>query len=353
MNPNPLPRTVRRFGDSRLALLGVLALALAACDNEVELLDASGSVPIVFGVYNQSADEQLVSVTRTFRFSDGGSARASAANPDSVYYPETAVQVRATTDNPPTAAQAERVDLSAEGVVRESGPFPTAPNVYYRYDLGGLGLETGDSFNLDVIALAGDTLLARATGIRLPDIEFPRTRVPPDRYAITAQNDFSTSWVLTQDGFDDLIDLYEVGFVFAFTENGPGGLRFRELYWPAAQNLTDGKRASIDLKRLFGFLRSELEVDPAVTRRFRFLQLVITGGDQAFADYQQLLVANSGITSTQELPPFTNVEGGLGLFGSVTQFRQDTSASLSTGGFDALYARDGDPFEMIDYNFQP
>jgi len=331
----------------------LLSLLVIGCDNEVELLESEPAVPIVYGVYNSSQQFQELTITKTFRFAEGEGARESAATPDSVYYsPDQFALVVSRTD---TAAEviAERFNASDEGIVREAGDFSTDTNIAYRFDSAPLDVQPGQSVRLSL--QLDDREIASVEQVRLPRLAFPFSPPLTTSYAVTSERPTTFRWEIVDRQFQSLIRTVEVGFNFAFTETRNGETSSRVLYWAGARDLTEQNStfASVRLDGLFAFLRGALDVDPTVTRDFDYLQLVITAGDQSFRDYRTLLDANRGITSTQELPPFSNIEGGIGLYGSITQLRQDPGARLSTAGFDALYGRDGDPFGMLPYNFQP
>lgn len=350
-----MPRT-RPYTAFAPALAAAALLALTACDNDVELLGDDPAVPVVFGAFNSVDDLQTVSVTKTFRFAEGAGAREAAMTPDSVYFAVEDLAVIATNLSTGATTTAERFDASAEGIARAPGAFPTAPNFAYRYDAEVLELEPGDSLELRLERSGADPALVRLPV--LPELGYVRSREPPERYALTAENEFTTNWRVDVDEPEDAdaLSLFEVGFNFAYLEtDAAGATRAKTLYWPAATNRTatgDSRprsTASIDMSVLFDVLLGELDSIPGGSRRFRYLQIVITGGDQSFVDYLDLLRANTGITSTQELPPFSNVENALGLYASITQLSQDTFATLSPASFDMLFTDD----ELAPLNFRP
>ena len=324
-------RTVRLF------LLALAGLLFVACENEVDLLtpaEEGGALPVVFGLVNSSEDEQNVSLTRTFRFSDGGSAFTSAANPDSLYFPAEAVQVRVTNTRTGVTTISERVDLSAEGQQRNPGAFPVSPNILHRFELSDIMARPGDSI---VLAVVRDNQVIAESDVRiLSELEFSASRPAPQMYSLIGRSPFSFNWRIRTNGAP--IVTYEVGFEFSFEETSPSGTVQRTLYFAPGQDL-DANTNSVSNLRLDGFLpflASRLTADPSITRSFTDIRLVITGGDENFGAYQELIRANTGITATQELPVFSNIEGGLGLFGSITQLRQMDMATLSNGTFDSL-----------------
>ncbi len=316
-----------------LLALGATIAAWSACDNDVELLSDDPGLAVVYGLINGSTDEQLISISRTFRFSDGGNALQSAQNADSVYFSGEDLSVTARNVSNGRTTPLRRVNLSDEGVVRAPGRFPTDANIAYRFSLDALAAEPGDSILLEGTLPGGRTFAAGAA--LLTPLSFGSNNRPPDAYSLTSRNDFSFRWRREAVGAE--IKVFELGFNFAFTETGPGGTRQRVVYYAPGQNLsTSTNTASVPLNGIYAFLGTRLQRDPSITRRFDYIQLVLTGGDQGYLDYQSLVRANSGITATQELPAFSNVEGGLGLVGTITQLIQDPNGTLLPSSSDSL-----------------
>lgn len=343
----------------RLVRFVFFALSLAgfaACENEVMLLEEEPAVPIVYGTYRASSDVQTLTVTKTFRFAEGAGARESAATPDSVYYGPDELTVVATRVDTTVEIIAERYDAAAEGIVREPGSFSAGTNIAYRFDASPLRAKTGDSIKITL--LRADQPIASVTQAQLPALDFPGgSRAPSEMYPLSSTTPFGVRWLIPNSDARDLISVMEVGFNFVFTEIQGANETERTVYWPAVRELETVTAANVQLDGIFPYLRNELVADPSITRRFEYIQLVITAGDRTFDEYQTLLNANrSGLTSTQELPPFSNIDGAVGLYGSLSQVAQDVGAQLSPGGFDALFGtleRNGvsDFYEMAPYNF--
>lgn len=322
-----------------LALALVLGGAVA-CDNEVELLSDDPGSPVVYGLINGSEDRQLLSVSRTFRFSADGNALESAREQDSVYYSAEDLTVVARNLRSGLSTTLTRTNLAEDSdVVRDEGIFPVDPNVAYVWRLSDIEAAPGDSVVVEG-ALPGGEVFA-VGGELLRELTFRSNGAFPTRYSLTAdQGTTPFRWRRGGDGGE--IAVFEVGLNFAFNEVGPDGAEERVLYYPLLRNLElspDRNAINVDnttLRGLYGFLSSRLEADPAISRQFQYVQAVITGGDRSYVEFQTLLRANSGITATQELPPFSNVEGGLGLVGIVTQLVQQDNAGLLPASIDSL-----------------
>lgn len=323
-----------------LSIATALSIASLACDNEVELLSEDASLPVVYGLIDGSSDLQRLSISRTFRFSDGGNAIASAREPDSVYYATEDLTVVARNLSSELSTTLKRVNLSDDdAIVREDGSFPTEVNVAYEWRLSDVEGEPGDSIAIVGTLPGGGTFAVG--GALLPALTF-RTNPPfPQRYTLNSeQNRTSFNWRRSDIG--PMVAVWELGLNFAFQETGPDGTVDRVLYYPLVREATlraDQNSLRVDNERfggLYGFLASRLEPDPAITRSFQYVQAVVTGGDSSYVEFKTLIRANSGITATQELPAFSNVEGGLGLVGTVTRLAQPPTAGLQPSSLDSL-----------------
>ena len=332
---------------TRFPILACAAAALlAGCDNDVDLLSGEAPLPVVYGVFNATDSVQLISVTKTFAFAEGGGARESAQTPDSVYYGTEEVTVTVANARTGQSLPAERLPAAELGVERESGDFAVAPNFVYRYSSVGLDLQPGDAVEV-AVERAGE-LIGTARADVLPELTFIQARRPPERVGFTSELDYSLSWRRGEAAANELA-VYELGFVFAYLETDAAGATVaREVYWPAATGLSaEVNAAGVPINGFFDFLAANLPADPDLTRRFRYVQVVITGGDEDFVAYAELLRANAGITATQQLPPFTNVDGGLGLYAGITQLRQDTFGTLTPASFDELF--DGERLQPLNF----
>lgn len=313
-----------------------LAFLIISCNNDVELLEKSAPVPVVYGLFNRSVDAQSLQISKTFVFGESGGATAAALVKDSVYYnPEdVVVQIISKTGQ---KVVAEAYNATDRGVVRDPGKFSVDGNWFYEYKVSDLDVKTGDSLSL-VIEKQGE-ILAKGKALVLPTLAFTPSRPPTQLYPFSSTNKYSMRWDVERDNattYDDLVSTYELGFDISVSETKNGVTTKKNMYWPAGTNLEPRSFQSLSIRGFYGFLSSQLVVDPEITRTLDYVSIVITAGDKSYLDYQKLIDANDGITSTQELPPFSNVEGGLGLFGGIAQLRQDTFGSLTPGAFQEL-----------------
>ena len=70
-------------------------------------------------------------------------------------------------------------------------------------------------------------------------------------------------------------------------------------------------------------------------RRFESLDFHITAAGQDFVDLQRIVQANGGITSSNQLPVFSNISEGLGIFASRSKLDIE-GITLASSGIDSL-----------------
>jgi len=281
-----------------------------------------------------------VSISKSFLFGEEGGALAAAQEQDSIYYGVDEIVVYAENNRNANRVALSRVNLADQGLPRGAGVFPSDPNFFYTYDSTGLEARAGDTIRLRV-EKDGEVIAAGNAPV-LPTLQFLRSREPLEFYPFSAQTPFSFSWSRDASTSEDVeIGTYEFGFDISLTETGPDGVVERNLYWAAGRNL-DGSsnvfRGRID--GFYDFLNGALESNlDGYSYTVPAVKMIITGGDESFTAYRDLIQANRGITSTGELPPFSNVDGAIGLFGGITQLRQEAIASLTPDAADALKDR--------------
>ena len=142
-------------------------------------------------------------------------------------------------------------------------------------------------------------------------------------------------------GSNDNGKIYQLDLIFHYTENG---LDDSLIFSQELVENTDNK-ISIEGEKFFNFLSLELnDTTFQGVREFVNLDLVMTVGSE---DLETYIKVNKPITGiTQQRPPFTNINNGIGLFSSrFTKFRYDFDLTSKSKKF--LTSVDG-----LDRNFQ-
>ena len=294
----------------------LLALSLISCNQDIDLTADWENIPIVYGLLNQADTAHYIRVEKAFQ-DQNGNAFLAALEPDSIYYANATVRLL----NLTTGKQAtlQKVDGAAEGYPRDSGDFAQFPNYLYKvrkndFVLEGgdevrFILERGDNFpevNSDCIILSDIVSQSHTSGSK---IDFPEDR------------DVTFRWRAGEEA-----RIFDLSLIIHYEEKrfGDPNVKAYELEWNMAKNVKRSTGTEVISTKVFGlefykFLAEEIESIPDATRVLTGMDLVITGGGEAVEQYISIALANTGITSAQEIPVYSNLSEGRGIFTSIVK----------------------------------
>lgn len=319
-----------------LRSLVVLSLVLNACSNELDLTTTWKDIPIVYGIVSRQDTAHYLRIEKAF-LDPQVNAFVLAKNPDSLYYDNALVQIVRPSRNETITLQ--KVDASLEGYGRDEGVFATAPNYLYKMVLPrGAELESGEKLNL-VVTRGDDSSPAQATTTVLADFTFisgqPGDVINWSEY----ERDIRISWRPEGEAA-----VYDVKFYILIEEssNGINGPFLpKTLEWQVATNFIrpsgNEQRVGITVEGIafYNFLKSSLEASSSTIRRFKSLDVEVIAGGSELLEYINIRQANTGITSSQEIPTYSNIEGGLGLFSSKNRILK-TGLAITPASKDSL-----------------
>ena len=300
-----------------VTLLG--AIVWASCSNEFDLIDAYKDIPVVYGVLSPQDTAHYIRVERAF-IDAKTSALVLAQRPDSLYYKDATVQIQNVASG--QIFTLLKVDGNLEGYVRDTGIFAAAPNFLYKIKSSELMLQGGKKYKLIIKRAGSDKNLVEAT-----------TEVA-DSIKITAPNQFESSrWI-----YDNLFsftwgfsnqntNLFDVSIAINYDEydaSTPAMLVAKTQVLDIAKRLTPAdlnastftyREMGIDLYKLLG---NAIAAAPNKRRIFRTYDVIVKGGGKELLQYISVGKANSGLTGSELPPTFTNINGGYGIFSSVS-----------------------------------
>lgn len=328
------------------AILASFAL-LSACSNDFDLIADADNTPVTFGFLDRQDSIHYIRVEKTF-IDENINALELAKDPNQLYYDNISVQLDRV-DETNTVTQSlslEEVNGTDLGLGREDGVFATNPNKLYRFILPNDDeFEGGEKVRLTVNTGEEKAPVTAETTI-VGDVEFidgqPATQ-------IVWKYDRETNFGWRTSKGSALFDLVLYINIDEIDPNDNTNITTRTLEWVIQRNIRrDGEtpRMNVDIEgvRFFQFIQSQLQDAPRVRRFFRSIDVVISAGGQELLDFLDITQANTGITSSQEIPSFTNFDnGGLGLFTSrstavttVNSLERETRDSLLNG----IYTKD-------------
>lgn len=324
----------------------ICLLMIGACSTDFELAAEWKDIPVVYGLVSITDTAHYIRVERAFLDPDGD-AREIAQIPDSIYYDDDiAVQF----ENVETGEtfNLTRVDGNLDGYPRDEGTFASSPNYLYKVLAEEVGLEGGEQLRL-IINRGDDLDIVTAETTILNPITISQS--PPEVLTIW---DYSRiiriNWRSSEDA-----ELFDIRMIIYYLESDPDNPDLfidKSVEWVIDSEFErDSDSELLDTEvaaeQFYRFLASALEVTN-VTRRFKEMEVVVTGGGQELRDFLDFSRANIGITSAQSLPEFpNNLSEGQGIFTSRTSGSRG-GIQLSDRSIDTL----ANGFITKDLNFQ-
>ncbi|MFK7935024.1 MAG: hypothetical protein AB8G22_16050 [Saprospiraceae bacterium] len=322
-------------------LLFVSFLTFFSCSNEFELNAPYQDVAVVYGFIDKDDPVHYIRVEKAF-IDQETSAVELAKNPDSLYYENVLVEV-VRLDKGNETIVLERVNGDDVGLPREEGDFAQSPNILYGFSLADdEKLEGEERLQLRVSRGDEKEVVTAETTI-IGDIEFQQGRPPETDLSFQYTRNTSFAWFARQGGqlFDLVLDVN----IQELDPEDNSQFIDRTFEWVIRRNIRresdGGPQVKVDIpgELFYQFLQSQLENEPRRQRFFKSIDVNVSAAGQELVDFLDITQANTGITSAQEVPTFTNLEGGaVGLFTSrktaivqVTSLARETRDSLRSG----------------------
>ena len=287
-------------------------ITLSSCDNELDLLEESREIPVVYALMDASAHNQYFRIERAFA-DPVISATEIAQNPDSLYYDNAVVELINTTTG--TTHIMEKVDGDAEGFPREDGAFAQSPNYLYKIPTQDIRMNPGDNYTLSIKGVDGLEVSSSITIITPPffssPIEGTPIRIVPDKQMFFGWN--------PQNGNEVFTFLLKTHYT-EFSENGEVD---KVDTWLVEKAISVSRIDMTNGVEYFQHLSNALEADPAISREFESITLELISGDINVYNYLVSGDANLGITSSGEVPAYSNVTNARGIFGSIHTFTKE------------------------------
>lgn len=304
---------------SHLWVIPVLLLSLTGCDNELVLTADWQDIPVVYGLIDINSDTGYVRVERVF-FDENGSAFDAAANPDSIYYPNLTVRIQNMTTG--QTATLKRVEGEEFGLERDPGVFAATPNVLYQLILNNLEMNGGDELRL-ILNRGNNLPPVTADAIVLEPITILGSLAPGVKLDFNTARETSFRWRAPAPD-----RIFDVNLSIRYVEQeiaNPGNINTYQIDWKVGRNIrrAEGEVGITNVKVLglafYQVLRSSIPEKTGFRRYFQGIDLEVQGAGAALESYILISQANTGITSSQEIPLYSNLSDGLGIFTTSTR----------------------------------
>ena len=282
-----------------------------SCSNEFDLNETWKDLPVTYSLLNPNDTAQYIRLERVFN-NPNTSALEIAKNTDSLYYGDVNVKLIREKDN--SMYSFIRIDGNEEGYVRDTGIFAFAPNYLYKINTKDIVLNSGEKYSLIVSENDNDTLTyAKITLVTPITIVLPYTTANPVKFGYI-QN-FNVTW----DGGSNA-GYYDLFLTIHLEEKNTtisDEWQNKDLEWKAGEGILSQGHKIVG-KNFYIYLQNNLKEDPNIKRKFIGFDIKVRGVGKEFKEYTDILKTNLGITSSQQIPTYTNMSNGYGVFSSIS-----------------------------------
>jgi hypothetical protein len=299
-------------------ILGLLIISsfFAACSNELVVVDKWKDIPIVWGLVSKSDTAHYIRVEKAF-LDPTTSAYDIARIPDSLYYDNAIVTLKRI--NTGQIFTLERVDGTLEGYPRDTysasqpdsaGIFAETPNYLYKIKANVINLVIGEKYEFG-LQRNDQSAQVTAMTIILPKPVL-RNPVAGSKLGIRPKFEFSFDW-------NDIPDagIFDLMLRFHYLESDSTGHPFtpKSFDWVIDRNILTSEK-KVNGTDFYQAIKANIKEDIQASRRFSSIDIIIWCGGKELAEFIKIAEANNGLTSTQDIPTYTNLSEGLGIFTS-------------------------------------
>lgn len=311
----------------KLALI-VTIISFFSCSNDFDLTEGKVDIPVVYGIISDKDTATYIRVERAFS-DEETSAFVLAKDPALLYYDDikvSIVHVKTGKSHPLT-----RVDGNLEGYQRVPGAFADAPNFLYKIKNDEINLIGKDDYRL-VISKNDNSIITEATTTAITPYTSTSVSTPNAnaKLSFVYNTEFKIRWSGGNEGV-----IHDINFLFHITEVKNNQSVDTTITWNVARNIPRFEH-NFRGQTFYEFMNGALSKETNVQRFFNSAELVIISGGQAVKDYISIGQANLGITSSGEIPIYSNLSnGGVGIFSAKTEFSR-TDIELASATLDSL-----------------
>lgn len=306
-----------------------------SCSNDFDVAAPWQDIPVVYGLLNAKDKVHYIRVEKAFLNSDSD-ANEIAQIADSLYYENAIVQLeKVNTGEIFTMTRVDGNDPSVN-LPREEGVFANAPNWLYKIDSAEIKFAPGDSIQLLLDRGNGKPIVKAGTVIQAPGT----LRKPESgkNMSFIYSSPERIQWSVSPDA-----RIFDVVLYFNYAEYDkadPSMIFHKTVKWVWARGLRfdlfansyDREKEAIEF---FQVLKNNIPVNTDYVRIFKTIEVEVAAGGRALEKYVTVANANSGITGSQEIPSYTNLSEGLGVFSSIN-FLRSNNVLISPAARDSL-----------------
>lgn len=351
----------------RYFLLLFLFCVICACETDFDITSEWKEVPIVYGLLDRSKPVQYIRINKSYLGETDAFDAAQVV--DSLYF-DASMEVRLKSfrfgvgnnpDDPDLFNYQsninydrndvlERVSLEEEGYEKEEGTFVNDPAYVYKYTRT---LEEDRGYVLEFTIPSGEKI--RAFTPIVEDIIIIKPQENSNLYLGISNNseEFEVRWRNT-----DNASIFDITFHLIYSESITGNVgdkTFKSVFWTPVRNfdvrqegiVSNSYLRSIPKEAFYNYLNSVIPKDDSKIRFLESMRFKVMGANEEYGNYINANASQASIASGLVKPEYSNINGGLGVFSSVSESEVLISQFLNLDEWACEY-------EMIsELNFAP
>ena len=319
-------------------LLMLTPALFLACRQDLDLTGPYEETTVVYGLFDIQDSVHFLRIQRGY-IDSAESALIIARNPDSIYYPDGALEVVLTDGSSGARYTLERISAEEAGIVKKEGLF--ANSAYPLYRLRAT-LNDSSRYTLQITDAGRGRSVSAQTSFLGPFKLF----VPAEGYLLNWSGDereiITLSWQHSRKA-----GIYDMRIRFWYSETDSlGRSEQKEIQWKMFTNKLVLDRSDQSLIKhdyrtiaFFQNISGRIAEDSTLTRHADSVAFEITAGGIELARLISNQKVRDGLLSGIATPYYSNIEGGYGILSSVyslsagAQLGEITLDSLARGRF--------------------
>lgn len=302
-------------------LLG--SVFIFSCSNDFDVNAKWKDIPVVYGLLDISDTAHYIRVERAY-LDPKADALVLAKITDSIYYENATVRLERVSNGEVFTLQ--KVDGNKWGYPREDGIFATDPNWLYRIDSTVLRLKAGEKIRLRIDRDNGLPEVTSNALILTPiKLNTPQSGTNGFSFNSNGFSKTNIAWTAADSAY-----IFDATLFVRYAEYpkiNPADVVYKTIKWPWARSLRRESNNNFDVEKIgvefYELMKNNIEVNDDLKRIFIGIDVEIIAGGNALQKYVNVSSANTGITASGEIPTYSNISEGLGIFDSVNKFRRN------------------------------
>lgn len=295
-----------------------LSILLFSCSTDFDITADWQETAIVYGLLNPDDSLQYIRVEKVF-LDENTSALQLAQISDSLYFQDS-IKVTLRRANNGQVTELNLVNGNNIGSPKDSGDFAFDVNYLYQY---GQPIDINDTYELKVENLNTGNIYTSSA----PIVNDLKINFPPEGVGfllnLGAESPTNIQWRSAKNG-----KIYEMKARFYYSEWEATTPADRDTFfidWPiflsevsSTTNGNENMNYQLRGSEFYSLLSLRLSDDPSLRRAAlsQTIKFIFTVGGEDLYNFINVNQAQTGITSLQSKPEFSNINGGLGIYSS-------------------------------------